>query len=340
MTSSGGHTPARRTRLSSLVRWVGTLGLGAYIVSRSDLGSSWAVLRSAHATWILLAAVLYALDRLAAAGKWRLLLVVKGYRLPLPKAFSIYLESSFLGAVLPATVGSDLIRARIAQRYTSSFASSLSAVIVERFAGLGALAAAAFCGLVAFAPSEFRRPTLLVALSGGVALVVLWLVSGKMRSLERVEAGERSASSVMGRLRSFTQELLGRLMGYRDHFGTLAVVVAIALWQHYLLATINWILALALGIDVSLLTMLWVWPVVMLAIRIPVSIMGFGVREVLLIELMGRMGIAQSAALTLGVVSGLLDILFVLLGGGLVALSRRPITRDLADPGATDASGG
>jgi hypothetical protein len=47
-------------------------------------------------------------------------------------------------------------------------------------------------------------------------------------------------------------------------------------------------------------------------------VLGFGVREVLLLELIGRGGVSDAGAVTLGLASGLLDILFILLGGGLL----------------------
>ena len=112
------------------LRWLGTLSLGAFLVARSDLGAASAIIAHIEPHWLALAVFLYFGDRCAGSAKWMLLLSARGRGIPFWTALSIYLQSSFVGAALPATVGADLVRARMAQPYAGSFASSLSAVIV------------------------------------------------------------------------------------------------------------------------------------------------------------------------------------------------------------------
>ena len=304
-------------------RWLGTLGLGAYILTRGELGAAWAIVRETVPGWVVLAAILYVADRCAGSAKWRLLLSAKGSDIPFWTALSIYLQSSFIGAVLPATLGSDLVRARMAQPYVGSFASSLSTVIVERLAGVIALVLSAAIGLALFAPISSWRD---------VGSPVLWVAVGIVASIgtalviSRFRRGRASApgDTALGRIRRFVHELEGRLLEYRGHWKALALVLSIAFGQQYLFTLINWLLAVALGLEVRLLTMLWVWPIVMMAVRLPISVLGFGVREVLLMQLIGRGGASDAGAVTLGLASGLLDVVFILLGG--VLLLFRPAT--------------
>jgi hypothetical protein len=300
------------------VRWLGTLGLGAYLLTRSDLAAASAIVAETAPRWIVLAVLLYFADRCAGSAKWMLLLSARGRGIPFWSALSIYLQSSFVGAVLPATVGSDLVRARMAQPYAGSFASSLSAVIVERLAGVIALVFAAAIGLALFAPiSSWRAvgtPVLWVAAAILLLIGAALLISGfRGGSTEATAAGD-----LAGRVGRFARELEARLIEYRGHGKVLAVVLSIAFAQQYLFTLITWLLAVALGLEVRLITMLWVWPIVMMAARLPISVLGFGVREVLLLELIGRGGVSDAGAVTLGLASGLLDILFILLGGGLL----------------------
>jgi uncharacterized protein (TIRG00374 family) len=320
-------TPARssswKRRAALAARWLGTLGLGAYILTRGELGPAWAIVRETAPGWVVLAAALYVGDRCAGSAKWRLLLSAKGSAIPFRTALSIYLQSMFVGAVLPATVGSDLVRARMAQPHVGNFASSLSAVIVERLTGVVALVLSAAIGLALFAPISSWRdlgtPVLWVA-AGTISLIgaALWIA--------RFRRGRASAPSDRGagRIQRFARELESRLIEYRGHWKVLATVLAISFGQQYLLTLINWLLAVALGLEVRLITMLWVWPIVMMAIRLPISVLGFGVREVLLMQLIGRSGPSDAGAVTLGLASGLLDIVFILLGG--VLLLFRPAT--------------
>jgi uncharacterized membrane protein YbhN (UPF0104 family) len=314
-------TPARRgswkRSAAGAARWVGTLGLGAYILTRAELGAAWAIVRETVPGWVALAALLYLADRCVASTKWRLLLATKGSRLPLRTALSIYLQSSFIGAVLPATVGSDLARARMAQPHVGSFASSLSTVIAERLIGVTALIISGGIGLLLLAPMSswhgVGTPMGWVA-AGIVSLLGAALLTSRFRRARASAPGDPA----LGWLGRFVRELEGRLIEYRGHWKTLALVLSIAVGQNYLFTLVNWLLAVALGLEVRLITMLWVWPIVMMAIRLPISVLGFGVREVLLMQLIGSGGVSAAGAVSLGLASGLLDILFILLGGVLL----------------------
>lgn len=317
----GLSTPAQgipwKARAAVGARWAGTLGLGAYILTRGELGSAWAIVRETAPGWTVLAVVLYVADRCVCTANWRLLLAAKGSGIRFGTALSIYLQSSFVGAVLPATVGSDLVRARMAQPYVGNFASSMSAVIVERLAGLIALVLAAAIGLALFAPvSSWRVAGTRLLWVGAVA--VLLIAAARVISRSRRAGASAPGDLLAGRVRRFARELKVRLIEYRGHWKLLAVVLSIAFGKQYLFTLINWLLAVALGLEVQLITMLWVWPIVMMAIRLPISVLGFGVREVLLMELIGRAGVSDAGAVTLGLASGLLDIVFIMLGGGLL----------------------
>ena len=154
----------RKARAVVGVRWLGTLALGAFLLTRNDLGPASAIVSDAAPRWIVLAVVLYFADRCAASAKWRLLVSVEGRGIPFWTALSIYLQSSFLGAALPATVGTDLVRARMAQPYAGNFTNSLSAVIVERLAGVVALVAlcsdraSVVCSNFLFASGRYPGP--------------------------------------------------------------------------------------------------------------------------------------------------------------------------------------
>ena len=320
----GSSTPAegnsRKARLAVGVRWIGTLGLGAFLVARGDLGAASAIIFEIAPRWIALAVVLYFGDRCLAAAKWRLLVSVEGRGIPFWTALSIYLQSSFLGAALPATVGADLVRARMAQPYAGNFTISLSAVIVERLAGVIALVLSAAIGLAMFAP---------VSAWHLISTPVLWAAAGAVlltaaaRMISKLRHSQTFAPSnlLAGRVKRLANRVEGSLVAYRGHWNVVAIVLAIAFGQQYLFTVINWLLAVALGLDVRLSTMLWVWPIVMMAIRLPISVLGFGVREVLLMEFIGRTGVSEAGAVTLGLASGVLDILFIMLGGGLLLLS-------------------
>lgn len=301
-----------------LLRWLGTIILGYYIVSRANIGETAASILAVDPGWIAAAIGLYAVDRLTAAFKWRILLTAGGIKAGLTRVLSALLRSTFLGSALPATVGVDIIRARMICRDPEDFQSSLASVIVERIAGMASLLLAAALGISLFAPGHSWRVALPLL---GVSVLIIALVSAFVIA-PATGLRARAGSGLWTRGLQWIEALRAGLRSYYSKRRLLLAVSLIALSQHYLLTLLNWFLALSLGTDVSLLAMLWVWPIVMLAVRLPISVLGFGVREAVLLQLLGSIGVPPESAVSLGFLSGALDLAFTA-SGGLLVLSGR-----------------
>jgi uncharacterized protein (TIRG00374 family) len=302
------------------------VALGAYVLSRTDLRGLVGAASQANLALLGLTILLYVLDRFAAAHRWRILHAQGGSRIGILPAVSVYLQSGFLGAAIPSGMGGDVIRARLVAPDGGTFRHAISSVILERLLGTVALVLVAAVGLAAFGPRESWAsavPALVVGtafVALGVALVLAPPVPARV--LDRVGGAPRA-------ILAFLLDVHERVRGYSRVPGVLALSFAIAVGQQVLLTGINWVLALALHIPITLTSMLWMWPIVMLAVRLPISIQGFGVREALLLGFFGSIGLPQEQAVVLGLLSGLLDLLFLGLGGLLWAAA--PAGRILRD---------
>jgi hypothetical protein len=91
---------------------------------------------------------------------------------------------------------------------------------------------------------------------------------------------------------------------------------------HINMALIVLILALGLGLDVTLLDCLTLVPPVMLIMTIPISIGGWGVRETAMVSLFGLIGVPGEGAFALSVVFGLTGIAVAIPGGIIWLMSR------------------
>lgn len=317
----------RRLRGSRTVRVAGTLLLGGYLLAEADLSGVWDTLAAARPAWILLAVGLYAVDRLAAAVKWRVLFEARGRRLPLARSLRVYLESSFLGAALPSTVGVDAVRSGMVRREAGSLGYAAGSVAAERFVGLAALSVCALSGILLFGSRSgwvaVGRPVLIG--SGLLAAAALGVVAlPDLRHLVSERWGR------LHRAVGFLEDVRGQVRGYASEPGAVARAFSLSLGQQYLFIGINWVLALSLGLDVPLREMLWIWPLVMVAVRLPVSVLGFGVREAVIFQFFSQGGLSLEQSLSLGLLSGGLDLLFVGIGGVLVLAGG-----GRAGPGAT-----
>lgn len=300
-----------------------TVLLGAYIVAVTDIEAVADTLAGVHWGLLAVAVAIYGLDRLLAAWKWRLLfrthLGAEQDDLTLWRAVEVYLRSSFLGAPLPSSVGMDAVRAGLVRREAESYSYAVGSVAVERILGITALLVCTLIGLVFLASSDWLPPGARLAplvLAGILGLAVAGLF------LPRVLGDgdeQREPPGVVSRGLRFFDDTRGWMRRYSRTPGVLLVAFSVAFLQQYLFIFLNWVGALALGIALPVEEMLWLWPTVMVASRIPVSVLGFGVREGVLVHLLEGGAISADAAVSLGLLSGLLDLLFIGLGGVLVA---------------------
>jgi hypothetical protein len=87
------------------------------------------------------------------------------------------------------------------------------------------------------------------------------------------------------------------------------------------------LIALSLGIDLSIVDGLAVLPAVILASALPISIAGWGVREGAMVVGLGLLAIDGSDAALVSIFFGLLLLGFGLLGGAVWLVTRAPRPR-------------
>jgi uncharacterized protein (TIRG00374 family) len=316
---AGAESPApkRRFRIGPLLQWGGTIALGWFVLSKTDLAAIGRVAAGADVRLLAVAVALYVLDRVTAAHRWRILYVAFGHPLGLWKATRVYLESSFLGAALPATVGGDIIRARMVATGGTEFAHAVGSVVMERLLGTLALVVCAGLGVALFSPHS----------SWGTTVPSLAVAAGVVAAGAALVFSPPVPASVLARTRGWPRKALEflidvheRVRGYGRRPGAVTMSAAIGFAQQYLFMTINWVLALALGIALDLGAVLWMWPFVMLAMRLPISFLGFGIREAVLLGFFAGAGLSPESAVSLGILSGLLDLIFIGAGGLLLVL--------------------
>jgi len=124
---------------------VGAIALMAGLI---DVHAAIAALSHLTLSSIVLATLMYLLDRFSMSFKWNILVRSRGYWLSQWDAFRLYLASGFVGYVIPASLGCDVFRAaRLA--ITGRSVSRVSATIVlERVLGLLAILTLSCTGLL------------------------------------------------------------------------------------------------------------------------------------------------------------------------------------------------
>jgi len=306
-------------RLRTVLRVTVSLALLAFVVRSVGVDSFADALATVSPRILLVALGLSVVNVAVSTYKWGLLLRIKGIDVPFRTLVNYYYVGKFFNAFLPTNIGGDGVRVYYLHDGHDAGPDSVSSVVVERLTGLLTvlvLAGVASVFLLGRLPTAVVAAVFLVFVPGGVVLFgLLFTDAGRRlfeRTLFRVERfglGERVADAY------------GAIHAYRDAGRALVPVFALSVLYRLLLVVNHFLVALALGIHVPVVYFLAFVPLVELLLAAPVSIQGFGVREVSYVYLFGAVGVASGLALTLGVLMQLVLTVFNNVLGGLVYLA-------------------
>lgn len=282
---------------------------------------------------LLLVAPFLALARLAAAAsRWRLILADNRVSFSLRQAYNGYLVGAFYDVLLPGVTGGDVVRiGRCFRQTRCQLGTATASVLLERVCGALALLTIALAAYWFFPWTLSSLPaierTLAVTIAGvaGIVFLVLAVLGRRiwLRWLpcEDAKGGWRFVCWALRTLGAMKGRTLGAIFVLSILFQTADIVA-------------TFLLSKALGLDVSIKVFFAIIPLVYLAICLPVSLGGLGVREGALVFLLGQFGVVPSDAVTLSFLIYLNRIVTGGLGGLLQfveALSDKKTSRVVAD---------
>jgi uncharacterized protein (TIRG00374 family) len=277
---------------------------------------------------MLAAAAIFLLVQIGIGGmRWFFVLKAIGTPLCFLTLARIFYIGGFFSQALPGGAGGDPVRMYMAYKAGISLRGAINGVMLERMATVVALVLLVDITQPFFIPRidaknfnllVFGLTFLNIAAVGGLISVIM---------LDRLPESLRRWRIVRG---------LGNLGGdTRLVFLRPANVLTVVIWSilgHANVSLSVYFLALGLGLDVGLLDCLILMPPVLLVVTIPVSIGGWGVREMAMVSAFGLIGVTQGSAIALSILLGLV-ILAVVMPAGLIWL----IGRDRSDPMNLDA---
>jgi len=216
----------------------------------------------------------------------------------------------FFSQTLPSFVGGDAFRIWYLNRHGLSLQAAAFTTLCDRLIGISTLALIMLAGLPWTWPRiGYPMPGAIVAAAaiGSLAVVAIllfndWLLPGliKRRLSDRIAAFQSNGG------RFLRLVLLQRKIG--------AASFTLNLAGHGLQSTVIWLVAHGLGHPIELLPILLFMPLVGFASMLPISVAGWGVREVMMVATFGSIGVPADMAFSLSVLLGLM-VLFTSLPG-------------------------
>jgi len=303
-----------------------TAGLLWALLAHADLGRAKELLD--HVSFPLLAAGAAALLATSpfSALRWHIVLATETTSPGPWTLLKIVLVGLFFNQVLPSGVGGDAVRAWRCHRLGVGVAASIRSILLDRVSGyfvLVVLFAAGLPVLLHVLPDVHQRYGLIlllgVSLCGLMALFLIDYLPWRLLRFRLV--AELAALSREGR------RLFGRpaRSGAVLSLATATVGLSIAAFM---------LVADSLGVDLPFRSWVVIAPPVTLIQLVPVSLAGWGVRELGFVVVLAGFGVPAEAALTTSLLVGLCMIVVGLPGGllWLTGWDTAPVTAAKSRP--------
>jgi hypothetical protein len=316
--------PASRSRKNAFgaLRILISVALIGYLLTTTDLGEPFVMLKSWSAIYFLIAVLLGVFTNVIFAYRWKITLAVSGVSVPLLMLVKFYFVGAFFNLFLPTAIGGDLVRGYDLAVHSGKKMGAVTSVLVERIVGFFALAFIALLALL-FGSGTIRDATvttvILIVCLGYFALVTIVFNARVMKKLVAMfkfiklwDIGKR-LDRVYDSLQAFTAHKA-------------------ILWQCFVLSIVcqtltilaGYSLALSINLKLSLIYFFMVLPMIWIIMMVPLSINGLGVREGAFVFFFTRLGLSDSAALLLSFLTLSQKIALGLIGGITYLLGQVP----------------
>ncbi len=304
-----------------ILRLTVSVALIVVVVALVDPRVLTADLSRVQLVWALPALMLIWSTTFVSAWRWSIVVRSVGPIQEQPPSYwrlwRLYWIGQFFNQLLPSGLGGDGMRMWLVQRAGLPAGSAVTSVLVDRVVALAAIVLLVAITLpLAFEGSDQGAAPLwlwavVVSCALGIAGVAgfTWMPVPHSLSGNPLVRGLRRLSTDLWKVISRPGYLLATL-------GASVVVQAIG-------ATTVFAIAHSFGVRLGLLQSLALMPVVVLATAMPISIAGWGVREVAMVAVLASVGVASESALLISLFYGGLAVAISLPGGVLWLLERR-----------------
>jgi uncharacterized membrane protein YbhN (UPF0104 family) len=271
---------------------------------RVELGQMVASLHQANFFHLGVAVVLAVLAVPVVSVRWRMLAAMFTVRLSTGMATQATFAGLFVGQVLPGAIGADVVRGWMIWHQGLPNKMVIASLVADRIISLAAVGLMILAALPALMPylPEAIVALIKLGLLGGLLILLVAFVAVRLLNSPRVKSWQQAARRRLSEA------------GVRLSRKTLVVSLLLATLGHGLVILSAYFLSVAMKVDSSLWMWLLVMPIVTLVTAIPISINGWGVRELAMVQLWALFGVSRSDAFLISICMGLVAIVSSLPG--------------------------
>jgi glycosyltransferase 2 family protein len=301
------------------------LGIVLYVV---DVAETWQVLQGLDPALMVVAFACLFGTRFLVGFKWWLLLGGRRAAVTYPTVQRAILLADYQGLLFPNTLAVDALRLVLLRHHPRGMTYMASTILADRILNTMVAASLALLGMAALLwlptgadiASGVVHGVLITAsliLAAGIAVMsdrLFGLVTGIARGLLAHGPLRRPLERILAK----AAELHRSTTTVLAEPATVARAIAVSILVVLLRIGLVYFLFAAVGTWLGLLPVVAIYPIIMLIVLLPISILGVGVQDTAFIFFFGGLGIAASLSLAISM-AVYAAILVVSLAAGLIA---------------------
>ena len=253
---------------------------------------------------IFIAILLFIFQLILVSLRWKIILMLEGFKLSYSKILNIVWTGSLFNQVLPSSVGGDLIRGYYLKKSGLSISDSISQVILDRFFGLVGLVVLCFISTYALSDLIADRQVInsMKFISLGLLAVMGLFIFIQISNRFRTNKVGRLLFNVLSSVKNCIKSKKG------------LKILLISVFIHIISVKSFHLIAVSINDNITFSSLLLIIPFVYLIIALPISFAGWGAREGSLIFGLSLFNISIEESLAISIILGLIIIVSSLPG--------------------------
>lgn len=253
--------------------------------------------------YLVLYVAVIILGMMISSYKWKILADFKGIKLKLFDFFKFYITGTFINNFMPSFVGGDTFKAYQIGKEQGKYKEAISSIVMDRITGLfGATILALFFTLLNF-KNIINSKTLIIV---NLVILLSFLIDIIIAKIRHYSFWSRLKKYFPDKFVAFVIDL----GSYNNNSRTLKKTIILGMIFNLVgLALANYILFMALGVEIGILNYLSVIFLVSIISSIPISINNIGIKEWAYITFFGVFGLSASAVVTVAITGRLIQML-------------------------------
>jgi uncharacterized protein (TIRG00374 family) len=328
----------KRFRAGSFVKIALSLGILAYLAQAVDWTTLTAIIAGVDGWMFALAVVTMAGPIALTSIRWQVILRSQGIVLPVRQVIGFDLTGLFFNSVLPGSTGGDMVRAILAIRlFPNEKTRIVLSLVADRGTGLITLLLVAVLTLL-FRPDIFAGSELLQSIVTFAIWVLLAAAAAFMILLGSHRARQSSLIDRMLKLlrrNAFASKLIGFVSPFLSKPFLVISLFAITFLSYGSNFLSGYFLAQALHLPLTFTQVVIMLAVVYVAISLPISMGGHGLRELVMVGMFLALGVVISnpheAAIAYSVLLFAIQLIWSLVGGLFFLSYRNLLARSRLD---------